>query len=100
MPIHVISRDFSQNAGVASIIFLQNNRSRTYSSFVNYSANWIFLAKAGAAVVGQGIPLAPMGGAYEIIHNQNPWQGQVSAIATGAASPLCVTEDEAKAYTT
>lgn len=100
MPINVISRDFSGNAGVASIVFLQNNRDRTYASFVNYSPNWIFLSKGGEAIVGRGIPLAPMGGSYEIIQSQNPWDGTVSAIATGAASPLCVTEDEAKVYTT
>lgn len=99
MEIHVISRDFTANTGVASIIVLQNNDARTYASFVNDSINIIYLAKAGAAVANRGIRLNANGGAYEITP-LNPWKGQVAAIAAGANSVLCITEDEAREYRT
>lgn len=98
MPIHTISRDFTIATGAASIVVLQDNRYSTYRSFVNDSVNWIYLAKAGVAVLNRGIPLAPSGGSYEITP-LNPWTGQVSAIAGGANSVLAITEDESREYT-
>jgi len=99
MPIHVISRDRTANTGVASIRVLENNENRTYASFINNSANIIWLAKADVALVNQGIRLNANGGSYEITP-LNPWKGRVAAIAAGAASVLCITEDEAREYTT
>lgn len=54
----------------------------------DHASNVIYLSLGGTAVVGQGIRLNAAGGSY----TTSAYTGAVNAIATGAATPLLVTE--------
>lgn len=77
--------------GIASTAVLAANANRRFATFVNDSANTIWLCMAAAAVINTGIRLNANGGSYEI-NQTNLYTGQVTAIAAGAGSNLCVTE--------
>ncbi len=83
----------SATVGVASSTVLAKNVDRLGATFVNDSANKIYLAINKAAVVGKGILLNANGGSYEIL-GDNLTIEPVNAIATGAGSELVVTEAE------
>ncbi len=80
--------------GVNSAPVMQANARRTYALLVNNSTNVIYLWKGdGPALLNAGIPLAASGGWYEI-NLTNPYYGPIQGIATGAASNLCIQEEE------
>ena len=74
---------------------LASNPNRKSATFVNDSANTIYLGLEDAAVVGSGIRLNANGGSYEINYI-NRFTGLVTAIA-GVVGPsnLTVTETPA-----
>jgi len=78
---------------IGSVLVRVANPLRTGATFVNDSANWMYLAKAENAAVNTGIPLAPNGGAYEI-NLSNPYYGPISVACAAAAAILAWTEDE------
>jgi hypothetical protein len=78
-------------AGVVSGQALAAFAGRTYAAFINVSDSWVYLNLGGVAVVGQGIPLAPNGGSWEIA-GPKPYTGLVNCISTGANKNLCVVE--------
>ena len=88
-----ISRNFAVVVGAASVIVLQKNSRRSGATFVNDSVNIIYLVKGEPSALNIGIRLNAAGGAYEI-NASNLYKGILAAIATGAASNLCVTEQE------
>ena len=87
----------TRNGAQATIIgyaqVLDANSKRRLASFVNDSANWMYLIKGDAGAVNTGIPLAPNGGAYEI-NLTNPYYGIIGVACAVAAQVLCWTEDE------
>ena len=82
--------DFA-NVGVVSAIVKAANLRRADADFINTSANWIYLGKGHAAIVGSGEALAPRGGSYHIGTN-NLFTGVIHAIASGAGSNLSMSE--------
>jgi len=61
---------------------------------VNDSVNIIYLSKRQPAALNTGIRLNANGGVYtEPDFHGQAWKGAWYAIATGAASNLCITED-------
>ena len=76
---------------IGSAPVIAANPQRIYGSFVNDSANW--MSKSENAAVGQGIPLAPNGGAYEI-NFTNDYFGPFSVACGAAAMNLAWTEGE------
>ena len=81
--------------GVASQQILPVNASRMGVLFINDSPNIIYLHKGpDPAVLNTGIRLNPNGGSWqEDIALTSVWKGQWHAIATVAASNLCINED-------
>lgn len=90
---HTSATDGSVNVGVASTLVLAANPSRRYALIVNVSPVWVYLAKGAAAVVGQGIPLAPGGlGVYEIDWT-TLYRGAINGIHAGVGNqPVTVEE--------
>lgn len=81
----------SVSVGVASGLALAANANAKYRAFCNDSSNIIYLAfDGGDAVVGKGIRLNANGGS--VMFDRYVPTGAVTAIATGAASNLTVTE--------
>lgn len=78
---------------IGSALVREPNPYRVGATFVNDSAQWMYLAKALLAAVNTGIPLAPNGGAYEI-NLSNPYYGPISVGCAVAAQILAWTEDE------
>jgi len=80
---------------VGVVAIMPANPARVYASIVNNSLNWVYLSKTeNLGVVNQGIPLAPLGGSYEINLN-NPYFGPLCfACGAIAANAVCWTEDE------
>jgi len=58
---------------------------------VNISNQWIFLGRGNAAVLNEGIALAPSGGSYHI-GPDNLFTGAINAIATGGDKILTISE--------
>jgi len=87
----------TRNGSTATIIgyalVLPANSERKIATFVNDSANWMYLIKDIGGVVNTGIPLHPNGGAYEI-NLTNLYYGAIGVACGVAASILCWTEDE------
>lgn len=82
-------------AGVASAALTGTNLSRTEITVCNdHATNVAYLqlatsfGTAPTAVVGQGIRLNAAGGSW----TSSFWKGAVACIATGAATPLTITE--------
>jgi len=80
---------------VASAVVLRANKARKQAIFVNDSDTVIYLAKGGTAIVNTGIRLNAQGGSWieQADAEGYLWVGQFSAISTGAAKNLCITED-------
>lgn len=78
--------------GAASGLVLALNANRRYASFVNDSANIIYLGIGAAAVIGSGTRINPNGGSYEIKEFENLTTQVINAIATGAGSNMTVQE--------
>ena len=88
------SRSTFATVGIASAQILAPMSHRKSVVFVNDSANVIYLSKTDPAVVGSGIRLNALGGSYwEPDQRFRVWPDNWYAIATLAASNLCITED-------
>ena len=87
----------TRNGAAVTIIgyalVLAANSERRLATFVNDSANWMWLIKDDAGVINTGIALAPNGGSYEI-NLINPYYGAIGVACAVAAQNLCWTEDE------
>jgi len=81
--------------GVASAPVLGFTWARKKVVFVNDSVNIIYLARADIARINAGIRLNANGGAFidEPDNFGRVYAGPWAAIATGAASNLCISED-------
>ena len=89
-PIPTVADAFA-TVGIASAVALAANPNRVDCDFINTSANWIYLGRGNAAVVGSGEALAPRGGSYHI-GTDNLFLGAVYAIASAANSNLAISE--------
>jgi hypothetical protein len=81
----------SYTATTTSGTVLAANANRSDTVITNYSATGCFLARGATAVAGQGIYLAPNGGAYNIDAN-NLYRGQITAITSSGSATLSVSE--------
>jgi len=80
--------------GAASGMILAPNPERKAVHFVNDSPNLIYLTKRDPAALNIGIRLNPNGGQWwEPDEEGRVWKWAWYAIATVAASNLCITED-------
>lgn len=77
----------------SSIPVATANEARNYIRFDNHSTiNSIFLRLGEAAILNEGIKLFP-GGHYEMsVERGNLYVGEIRAIATGASTPMTITE--------
>ena len=83
-------QQLSVSVGIVSTLVVQNNPNRTGLVLVNLSANNISFSLGSEAFVGFGITLTP-NGVWEM-DACTFFNGQIFAIATGAASTLAVQE--------
>jgi len=89
------SRDGAIACGAVSLIVLNANIFRKQATFTNDSINIIYIAKGNLATINSGIRLNANGGAFTLQPDTSGriYVGPIAAIATGAASNLCWTED-------
>lgn len=81
--------------GTDSRLVFEANLKRLGAIMVNDSDTPIYLALGdGPAALNSGIRINANGGAYEISVFNNPWLGQIHAIAAAAAKNLCYQETE------
>jgi hypothetical protein len=83
---------FGQTIGTSSTVVLSANSSRKYALFVNESFSKVYLNFGETASLGQGIPIFPGGGTYELYIKDTPYYGAISAIATADNTTLTGTE--------
>ncbi|MEO0537679.1 MAG: hypothetical protein AAF215_27930 [Cyanobacteria bacterium P01_A01_bin.123] len=84
-PVITTAQNYAVPVGTQSATALTLNPHRKQATFVNRSnTETVWLSYAPMAELGKGLELRPRGGAYEI-NNSNPYQGAVSAIASGNA---------------
>lgn len=94
-----IQHPLYQTTGLTSVVIVQSAEVRrvvrSKITFVNDSANAIYISPTETAVSGQGIRLNANGGSYEASPDIRGYlyQGMWSAIAAGAASNLTVLEE-------
>lgn len=89
----VVATNTFATVGVASAEALAANVNRRCATFVNDSANTIYLAFGAAAVVGSGIRLNANGGSFTMQAGDALFTLlDVRAIAGGAGSNLCIVE--------
>lgn len=76
-----------------SSTLVQATSSRPYMAIVNNGDYPVYLALNGdaPAVVNEGIRINPGGGSYEILADENPYNGAIRAIASGGTSVITVT---------
>jgi len=86
--IKVITKDTASVTNASGVVLAANDR-RLYAEIVNQSANNIWLAFGEAAVVGEGIYLAPNGFSF-VINTDFLWRGNVTAISD-VAGPSVLT---------
>ena len=79
------------SVAITSTAVIAANAARTFATFVNDSANVIYICLGTPAVANAGIRLNANGGSFEI-NRDNLYTGAVTAIAVGGASNLVVTE--------
>jgi hypothetical protein len=81
------------NVSISSALFLAANNSRERLVITNTGSNPVYLALGAnaTAVVGQGIYIAPNGGAF-VLDSALKWQGAIQAIASGGSSVVTFTE--------
>lgn len=72
---------------------LAANAARKDAVITNYGTVGCFLARGATAVAGQGIYLAPSGGAYNIDAN-NLYRGAITAITASGTASLSVSEGQ------
>lgn len=89
--INTILSQTSATVGASSAQVVAANTGQSGSSFVNDGTVGIYLGLGQAAVVGQGIYLAPGGGSWDGRISGMTWIGAVYAIAvSGSSNNLCV----------
>jgi len=75
---------------------LSLNRNRCYAALQNCGTTEITIAfKNTTTTWAEGVVLAagtPVGATYEILTNENPYIGQINAIASSSAGKLCIIE--------
>lgn len=76
----------------ASTAVLAANERRLYAEIVNTSSNGVYLGFGVAAVVGQGVYIAPNGYSF-VIDSTFMWRGTVTAIAAVAGPSVLTTLD-------
>lgn len=69
------------------LVVLKANPERLYAAFINSLPFevWLSLATPGKTKLGQGIPLSPLGGSFEITQI-NLYRGVVSVISASACT--------------
>ncbi|MES2224993.1 MAG: hypothetical protein V4478_03325 [Patescibacteria group bacterium] len=77
--------------GVASAAILTTNTARQNAVIVNGGSNAVYLGFGTAAVVGQGVYLAPSGGTYQI-NDQNLYIGAINGITSTQTSQVTALE--------
>lgn len=77
----------SITVGTGSTEILKPDGGRQYALIVNDSDTKMYMNMGGSAVVGEGIPLLPNGGAVEIT-GENLFVGQVNAICSVAGKNI------------
>jgi len=90
-----VINDLVSTVGVASIPIVRKNPNRVSILFTNLSANGIYISPLPDVASTKGIYLASNGG-YAMFQFDKDFQLVITewyAIATGAASPICILEN-------
>lgn len=85
--IKILSTTTADVPNTGSTPVLAANSRRLYAEIVNSSTNGVWLNFGEAAVVGDGIYLAPNGFSF-VINSEFMWRGTVTAIAVAGASNI------------
>lgn len=93
MPITPLNTTFTVTT--ASQKVLSGNSARNVLTIVNQGSNDVYISKGVAAVVGQGIYLAPGGGATSFSTNKDGviFRGDVYAISGASTSVITICEE-------
>lgn len=85
-------QDIGVTVGTTSTLVLGKNTKRGYCTIVNDSNETVYLAFGHPAVLHQGTPLNPKGGATSIGEGADNYFDEVYAICASGNKVLCVTE--------